>query len=126
MLQFCRKLGNKTNITQSSYLNIVYSRLLYKLYMQTTTSPSFLTQTCKQEYASARHIEPCRGFKKEKYCTVCALSIYSRLCIKMSSFLFVRTWAMPRILYPSCGIPFPVWTPNNISGLTSVAVWLSR
>ena len=50
----------------------------------------------------------------------------SRLCMKMSSFLFLRTWAMPRILYPSCEIPFPVWTPDNISGFTSVAVWLSR
>ena len=25
-----------------------------------------LTQTYKQEYASARHIEPCRGLQKEK------------------------------------------------------------
>ena len=25
------------------------------------------TQTCKQEYASARHIELCRGFKKRDY-----------------------------------------------------------
>ena len=32
----------------------------------------------------------------------------SRLCMNMSSLLFVRTWAMPRILYLSCGIPFPV------------------
>ena len=36
-----------------------------------------------------------------KFCT-------SRLCMKMSSFLFVRAWAMPRILYLSCGVPFPV------------------
>ena len=47
---------------------------------------------------------------------VCALSIYSRLCMKMSSFLFVRAY----------GIPFPVWTPSVISSLTSVVVWLSR
>ena len=26
-------------------------------------------------------------------------------------------WAMPRILYLSCGIPFPVWMPGIISGL---------
>ena len=36
-----------------------------------------------------------------KFCT-------SRLCMKMSSFLFVRAWAMPRILYIACGVPFPV------------------
>ena len=36
-----------------------------------------------------------------KFCT-------SRLCMKMSSFLFVRAWALPRILYLSCGVPFPV------------------
>ena len=50
----------------------------------------------------------------------------SRLCMKMSSFLFLRTWAMPRVLYLSCGVPFPVWTPDNISGLISVVPWLSR
>ena len=49
----------------------------------------------------------------------------SRLCMKMLSFLFVFAWAMPRILYSSCGIQFPVWTPDNISGLTSVVMWLS-
>ena len=50
----------------------------------------------------------------------------SRLCMKMLSFLFWRAWAMPRILYLSCGVPFPVWTPDNISGLISVVLWLSR
>ena len=64
--------------------------------------------------------------KRNMSSKVCALSMYSRLCLKMSSFLFVRTWAMPGILYLSCGIPFPVWTPGIISGLTSVMVWLSR
>ena len=37
--------------------------------------------------------------------TMCALSMYSRLCMKMSSFLFVLVWTMQRILYLSCGIP---------------------
>ena len=49
----------------------------------------------------------------------------SHLCMKLLSFLFVHTWAMPHILYLSCGIPFPVWTPGIISGLTSVMAWLS-
>ena len=64
------------------------------------------------------------GFKKDKNTakrnmssTVCALSICSRLCIKMSYFLFVRAWAMPRILYLSCGTPFLVQTPGIIYGL---------
>ena len=39
--------------------------------------------------------------------TVCALSMYSPLCIKMSSFLCVCACAMPRMLYLLCGIPFP-------------------
>ena len=39
---------------------------------------------------------------------VCAFSIYSRLCMKIISFLSMRTWAMPRTSYLSCGIPFPV------------------
>ena len=38
----------------------------------------------------------------------CASSMYSRLCMKMLIFLFVRACAMQRILYLSCGIPFPV------------------
>ena len=65
------------------------------------------TQTCK-EYASARPIKSCRGLqRREKYLSaVSALSMYSRLCMKMSSFLFVRTWAMPETLYLSCEIPF--------------------
>ena len=55
--------------------------------------------------------------------TVCASSMY----IKMLYFLFVRAWSMPRIsLYLSCGVPFPVWTPDNISGLMSVFLWLLR
>ena len=54
-----------------------------------------------------------------KFCT-------SRLCMKMSSFLFVRAWAMPRISYISCGVPFPVLTRDNTYGLTSVVMWLSR
>ena len=44
----------------------------------------------------------------------------------MSSFLFVRAWAMPCTLYVLCGIPFPVLTSDKISGLMSVLVWLSR
>ena len=54
-----------------------------------------------------------------KFCT-------SHLCMKMSSFLFVCAWAMPRILYLSCGVPFPFWTHDNISGLKSVVLWLLR
>ena len=50
----------------------------------------------------------------------------SRLCMKMSSFMYARACAMPRTLYSSCGIPFPLWTPDNISSLTSFMVWLSR
>ena len=50
----------------------------------------------------------------------------SRLCMKMSSFMYARACAMPRTLYSSCGILFPLWTPDNISGLTSFMVWLSR
>ena len=66
--------------------------------------------------------------KRNMSSAMCASSKHSRLCMKISSFLFVRTWewAMPRILYLSCGIPFPVWTPDNISGLISVVPWLLR
>ena len=36
-----------------------------------------------------------------KFCT-------SRLCMKMSSFLFLHACALSRMLYVSCGIPFSV------------------
>ena len=48
----------------------------------------------------------------------------SHLCIKMSAFLYAHPNAMWRILYSSCGILFPVWTTDNICGLTSIFVWL--
>ena len=46
--------------------------------------------------------------KRNMSSAVCASSMYSRLCIKMPAFLFVRACAMLRMLYLSCGIPFPV------------------
>ena len=46
--------------------------------------------------------------KRNMSSAACASSMYSRICMKMLSFLFVRSWAMPRMLYLSCGIPFPV------------------
>ena len=48
--------------------------------------------------------------KRNMSSAVCASSMYSRLCMKMSSFLFVRACAMPYTLYLSCGIllSFPV------------------
>ena len=60
--------------------------------------------------------DPKNTAKQNMSSAVCASSMYSRLCMKMSSFLFVCAWAMPRILYSSCGIPFPVETPVIISG----------
>ena len=46
--------------------------------------------------------------KRNMSSAVCASSMYSCICMKMSSFLFVHSCAMPRMLYLSCGIPFPV------------------
>ena len=67
-----------------------------------------------------------RNLQRNLSSALCALSMYSRLCMKMTSFLFLHIWTMPRIFYLSCGIPFPVQSPGIISGLTSVVVWLSR
>ena len=63
--------------------------------------------------------------KRNMSSAMCASSMYSHVCMKMSSFLFVRAWAMPHTSYLSCGIPFTVWTPGIISGLISVVVLLS-
>ena len=53
--------------------------------------------------------------KRNMSSAVCASSMYSRLCMKMLSFLFVCAWAMPRKLHLSCGGPFLVWMPGVIS-----------
>ena len=55
---------------------------------------------------------------------LCVLRQYTSFIA--STFLFVHAWAMLRILYLSCGVPFPVLKPDTISSLTSVVVWLSR
>ena len=41
--------------------------------------------------------------KQNMSSTVCASSMYNRLCMKMSSFMFVRVWTMSCILHLSCG-----------------------
>ena len=46
--------------------------------------------------------------KRNMSSAVCASSMYSRLCMKMLFFLFLRTCVMPHMLCISCGIPFPV------------------
>ena len=53
-------------------------------------------------------------------------SACARMGMGMGMGMGMRAWAMPRILYLSCGVPFPVWTPDNISGLISVVPKLSR
>ena len=50
---------------------------------------------------------------------VCFVNVKSALHENVV-FLFVLAWAMLCISYLSCGIPFPVWMPGIISGLTSV------
>ena len=50
----------------------------------------------------------------------------SRLCIKISSFLYACTCAMPRLLCSTRRIIFSVRTPDNISGLISVFLWLLK
>ena len=60
-----------------------------------------------------------RNLQRNMSSALCASSMYSRLCMKMLSFLFVRAWAMLRTSYLSCGIPFPVQMPGIIFGLTS-------
>ena len=51
-------------------------------------------------------------------------SVNVQLSLHENVVFFV--WAMPRILYLSCGIQFLILTPGIISGLTSVVMWLSQ
>ena len=40
----------------------------------------------------------------------------SRHCHENVEFSVLCTWTMSHLLYLSCGVPFPDWTPDNISG----------
>ena len=46
--------------------------------------------------------------KRNMSSAMCASSMYSRLCMKMLSFLLLRARALPRMLYLLCRMPFPV------------------
>ena len=103
---------------------------LYITLLKNKNSVKWTRQHAGKKYGKAEYVQHRVCFVNEqvswpdsninvKFCT-------SRHCVKMSSFLFVRAWAMPRILYLSCGVPFPVWTPDNISVLISVVLWLLR
>ena len=48
--------------------------------------------------------------------------MYSRLCMKMLSFLFVRAWTMPRVLYLSLEFQGPL-APEGAS-LTNILATL--
>ena len=73
---------------------------------------SMLKEIGEKKYSKAEYVQrrvrfvnvqvPCpHSIIYVKFCT-------SRLCMKMSSFLFVLAYAMAHMLYLSCGIPFPV------------------
>ena len=76
--------------------------------------PSLVSElsSLDEKYNKAKYVQPhvCFGNVQvpcphsNVYVKLCA----SRLCMKMSSFLFVRVWTMPRTIYLPCGIPFPV------------------
>ena len=73
--------------------------------------------------------------KRNMSSAVYALSMYSCLCIKMSSFLSVCTWEMPHTSYLSCGIPgLGGWMGEWVVGSTGnkansapleIELWLS-
>ena len=75
---------------------------LYKAY-QTFEIKIYEIYECKYWHSTIKNTA-----KRNMSSAVCASSMYSRLCMKMSSFLFVHTWAMPRTSCLSCGILFPV------------------
>ena len=58
---FCRKIRYDVCIHKVIFLPTFMPEVCFKIFLQKKT------QTCKQEYASARDIKPQRGFKKEKY-----------------------------------------------------------
>ena len=61
----------------------------------------------------------CPRLRNNMSSAVCVVSMYSRLYLKMLFFLFMLAWAILRVLYLSCEIPFRVWIPDNISVSTT-------
>ena len=83
-------------------------------------------QHAGKKYRKAEYVQRCVYFVNEQVSNINGKFSTSQLCMKKSSFLLVLAWVMPRILYLSCVVPFPVWTPDNISFLLSVVPWLLR
>ena len=79
----------------------------------------------KAPWINLMHVNQCLLSTEYVKRRVCIVNVQSS-CMKMLSFLFVQAWAIPRTSYLSCGVPFPFWTPDNISGLISVVLWLLR
>ena len=93
--------------TQNVILDYIFGIQIYSS-MKYSTEDFFYKKCRKAEYVQRRvcflNVQvPCPH--SNVYVKLCN----SRLCMKMLSFLFLCTWAMPRISYSSCGIPFPVW-----------------
>ena len=92
-----------------------YHMVLYEV-AAATMSTSTTTQTSKQEYASAWHMEPCRRlqkrqkYRKAKYVQrpVCFVNLQSSLHENVVFSVCVRIGNATYILHSSCGIPFPV------------------
>ena len=81
--------------------------------MPSPTTPT--TYKATQKKGEAEYVQPmCASFNVQ-------LSLHEYVV-----FLFMRAWAILCILYSSCGIPFPIWTPSIIFGIISVVMWKSR
>ena len=101
-LNLQRKRGRKKFIRLLLYLCFGPAGVLLEMFLSfggTTLIKLFIPKGTKLSFQTK---------SQKKYSAVCASSMYSCLCMKMSSFLFVRACAKPRMVYLSCGIPFPV------------------
>ena len=71
------------------------STILYELIKCYTTNVSILHI---KKYRKAEYVQRC----------VCFVNVQSSLHVNAVFSVCAQIWTMPRILYLSCGIPFPV------------------
>ena len=93
--------GLKGRSNFKSHLTSVRGPISYRICFIACRVDDFSkTQTCRQEYASARIIERCRGLQKRKIyhkveyvqCRVCFVYLLSSLHENVVVFLFVHAW----------------------------------
>ena len=92
--------------TEAKFSQIDFGLNFYKLFGYCGLHARILSTDAGVYFFCKNLVKKC--CKRNLSGAMCASSMQSHLCLKMLSFLLLRAWTMPRKIYLSCGIPFPV------------------